>query len=351
VGTLALTRPGRRRAIIAVLVLICVLLALFPQRYRSAVTLAPSDPSALGLSGTLSQLGAASSVFGNQAAVEITVRVAKSVFVRDQVIDKLGLVKNHRFANKLEAERFLDREVEVRSLRGGLVQIETKQRDPAFAESLMRTVSDATRQRLAVINRQQTGYKRHVLEQLVAEAGERRDRAQSAYDTFRLQTRYSDPRAAIDAIGDRIPALQSAIKAKEVQLNAARQFATDDNMSVKQIAAEIDALRRQLTQQQALDPDKENSVGRVVEQSTISKKLERELLISQSLYESYTKYLQGTAVEDLTSNANLRLIEPAFIDTSRQINLPFALAAIIIILLGGAIEIYGFRPPLEARAV
>lgn len=348
-GTLALTRPGRRRAIIVVLVLLCLLLALFPQRYRSAVTLAPSDPSSLGLSGTLSQLGAASSVFGNQAAVEITVRVAHSVLVRDQVIDKLGLVKHHRFGSKIEAERFLDRAVEIRSLRGGLVQIETKHRDAAFAESLMKAVAEATQQRLAVINRQQTGYKRHVLEQLVAEAGNRLDQAQSAYDKFRLQTRYSDPSAAINAIGDRIPALQSAIKAKEVQLNAARQFATDNNMSVMQIMAELDALRQQLVQQQALNPAEENSVGRVVEQSTIGKKLERELLISRTLYESYTRYLQGTAVEDLTSNANIRLIEPAFVDTSRQINLPFLLLGLLILLFGGAIEFYGLRPPLEAH--
>lgn len=349
-GTLAATRDQTRRIVLVVLILVCVLLALFPQRYRSAVTIAPSDPATLGLSGTLSQLGAASSVFGNQAAVEITVRVAQGVFVQDQVIDKLGLMKRHQFANRLEAKRFLNREVEVRSLRGGMVQIETKQRDAAFAEALVQAISDATRQRLAVINRQQTGYKRKILEQLVVEAGDRLDRAQSAYDNFRLQTRYSDPRTAIDAIGDRIPALQAAIKAKEVQLNAARQFATEDNMSVKQIVAELDALRQQLTQQQALNPTEENSVGRVVEQSTIGKRLERELMISQTLYEGYNRYLQGTAVEDLTSNANLRLIEPPFIDTSRQINLTFALIGSIILLLGVAIEFYRLRPPLEARA-
>lgn len=348
-GTLALTRPGRRRAIIAVLVLVCVLLALFPQRYRSAVTLAPSDPSSLGLSGTLSQLGAGASVFGNQAAVEITIRVARSVFVREYVIDKLGLMQKKRFKNKVEANRWLDSNVDVRSLRGGIVQMETKQGDPQFAEALIAAYADATRQRLAYINRQQTGYKRKVLEQLVVDSDERLNRAQAAYDAFRLKTRYSDPRAAINAIGDRIPALESAIKAKEVQLNAARQFATDDNMSVQQITAEIDALRQQLAQQRALDPAEPNSVGRVVEQSTKGERLERELMLAQTLNEGYNRYLQGTAVEDMTSNANLRVIEPAFIDTSRQVNLSFLALAMLLTLLGGAVEFYQLRPPLETR--
>ena len=179
-GTLATIRPGHRRTILIVLILICLLLALFPQRYRSAVTLAPSDPSSLGLSGTLSQLGASASVFGNQASVEITIRVADSVFVRQYVIDKLGLMQKKHFKSFIEANRWLDSAVNIRSLRGGIVQMETKQRDPKFAEALITAYAEATRQRLAYINRQQTGYKRKVLEQLVIDSNERLDRAQAA---------------------------------------------------------------------------------------------------------------------------------------------------------------------------
>jgi uncharacterized protein involved in exopolysaccharide biosynthesis len=350
IGTLALARPGRTRAILIVLFLLCLLLALFPQRYRSATTLAPTDPAMLGLSSTLSQLGAGSNIFGNQAAVEVTVRVASSVLVRDQVIDKLDLLHRKHFANRVEAQRWLDHAVETRSLRGGLVQIETKQPDAVFAEALISAYADAIRQRLAIINQQQTDYKRHILEKLVTDAGERRDSAQLAYDNFRLRTRYSDPTAAIAAIGDRIPVLQAAIKAKQVQLSAARQFATNDNMTVRTLVAELQALQQQLAEQQALDPGKQTSVGRVVRQSTEGLRLERELRLADTLYLSYTRFLQGTSVEDLTSSANLRVIEPPFIDTSRQINLSFAAMAILIVLLGGAIEFYRLRPPLEAKA-
>lgn len=353
VGTVALSRtfadPLRRRIIFAVLIIIAGILALYPERYRGAVTVAPSDPSSLGLSGALSQLGAASSVFGNQAAVEITLRVSNSKVVRNEVIDKLGLMKRMHFSSRLAAHRWLEAEVSTRSMRGGIVQMETKQRDPKFAEELIQAYATAVRQRLASINKQQTDYKRTVLLALVEQAGRDFDKAQAEFDQFRLNTRYSDPRSAIEAVGERIPVLQASIKAKEVELTAARKFATDDNMAVQQILAQIDALKQQLAQQQALNPAEQNSVGRVVEQSTIARQLERKLLLAQTLYEAYRRYLQGTTVEDLTATANLRVIEPPFVDSSRQFNVIFVALMLLLVLIAAAIEFYLLRPPLEAR--
>lgn len=353
VGTVAQSRlfsvPSRRRAILGLLILISAVLALYPERYRSAVTVAPSDPSTLGLSGALSQLGAANSVFGNQAAVEITLRVANSNIVRDQIIDKLHLMDRLHLSSRLDAHRWLQKKISTRSMRGGIVQMEISLHDPKFAEQLIGAQAEAVRQRLALINKQQTDYKRRILIELVDKAGRDLDKAQSDYDNFRLSTRYSDPRTAIESIGERIPVLQAAIKAKEVELSAARKFATDTNITVQGLLAQMDALKRQLAQQQALNPEEQNSVGRVVGQSTTARQLERKLVLAQSLYEAYRKYLQGTSVEDLTATATLRIIEPPFVDTSRQFNILFLALALLLVLTALTIEFYTLRPPLEAK--
>lgn len=341
-----LRRPWMRRAIFAVVLTILALLTFFPEKYRAAVTLTPTDPGSLGLGQALGQLGALNSVFGSQAAVEISLKIADSVETRRAVIKRLNLVQRLNLKDESAASRWLEKEVEVRALRGGIVQVQTLNSDPAFARALVATVTDEMRRRLADIAQRQTAYKRDILVKLVAQADDRLSRAQAAYDAFRRTTRFSNPGNAIEAIGNRIPVLQAAIKAKEVELNAARQFATDDNISVKQILSEITALQAQLAQFQALQPEGPSSLGRVVDQSTQSLKLERELALASSLYYNYRNFLAGTTVEDLTSLANIRILEQPFIDTDRQMNtLPMALF-ILVLMLAGMIEFYAMRPPV-----
>ena len=337
-----------RRMIVLVLVAICAVLTLFPQEYRAAVSLTPTDPTSLGLSSTLGQLGAVGNVFGNQAAVEVSLKVARSEYVRSRVAKQLDLERTLG-KSMIETHRWLASEVDVRALRGGIIQIEIKQRDPEFARRIVAAYGEAVREQLAIVARSQTIQKRDILIQLVDNASDRLAKAQAAYDSFRLQTRYSSPQAAIYAAGDRVPALEAAIRSKEVQLSAMRQFATDEHISVRQVRAEIGSLQAQLAEARSTSPSNKSSVGEVVSQSTRVDKLRRELEVAQTLYDNYKRYLQGTSVEDLTSSANIRVLEPSFVDTARQFNtLPLAIG-LVILLLGLAIEFYQMRPPLEMR--
>jgi uncharacterized protein involved in exopolysaccharide biosynthesis len=338
------SRFSYRAAIFGTLIAICIVFSFFPERHRAAVALTPSDPNSLGLGGALGQLGAVNSVFGNQAAVEIALKVGNSDLVRDTVAEKLNLMQRMKFHDRIEMQRWLHGHVDIRSLRGGILLIETYNSDPQLARDLVAAYSEATQLRLAEINRRQTEYKRDVLVKLVKDASNQLADAQKAYDTFRLRTRYADPEQAMEAIGARIPVLEAAIKAKEVQLNAARQFATDNNMTVRQLVAERDALVRQLAQARATNPTQLNSVGRVVQASTEAERLQRELAIARTLYIGYLRYLEGTSVEDLTSIATVRVLEPPFIDTQRQIDYRFAALAMALTLLWLAIEFYRLRP-------
>lgn len=351
VGTIAgssLFRDAwRRRIVLGVLTALLLLVSFFPERYRAASTLTPTDPSSLGLSGVLGQLGALNTVFGNQAAVEVSLKIGRSVFTRGVVIKQLNLIDRMGFRNELQASRWLEENVEISSLRGGIVQIECTNRDAQLAVDLVRTFTIALRSQLAQIAVRQTKYKREILVKLVKDASADLAKSQENYNNFRLSTRYSDPKFAIDSIGQRIPTIESSIKMKEVELNAARQFATDDNMSVQQIIAQIDALKTQLSQLQNVSTSESNSIGSVVKQSTEADRLERELALSKSLYYNYRRFLEGTSVEDLTSAANIRVLEQPFIDTDRQYRLLPMVMAILLTLLALAIEFYQLRPPIS----
>lgn len=344
-----LRESGKRRVLLLALFAICALFTFFPQQYRAAISLTPSDPSSLGLSGTLGQLGAVNSVFGNQTAVEISLKVARSQYVRSIVEQRLQLA-TRLGKSPLSTDRWLDRKMDVRALRGGILEFEITLGDAEFAQQIVGVYGDAVREQLSIIARSQTAYKRQILVELVGQASDRLARAQRDYDTFRLQTHYGSPQKAIYAEGDRVAELEQIIRDKQIELNAARQFETDENMHVRQILAEIDALNQQLQQARSTSSTQESSVGKVVQASTQADKLHRELDISQSLYDNYRRYLQGTSVEDLTSTANVRILEPAYVDTERQLNyLPMSLG-MLLLLLGLAIEFYAIRPPLGEKA-
>lgn len=343
-------RPLTRRLTFALLVAIFLFLGFFPERYRAAVTLTPSDPTTLGFNPTQVQLGALNSVFGNQAAIEIALKVASSVQVRDRVARQLKLEHRLGFHSRAETHRWLERNVDIRALRGGIIQIQILLSDADFAKQIVATYEDAAREQLAVVSREQTKYKHEVLLKLVSESSDRLARAQGAFDTLRLSTRTPDPTIEATVASDRVNSLEQAIKRKQLELAASRQFYSDENLKVRQIQAEIAIMRSQLGQAMATSPEQSQSVGRAVRSSTEFRKLQRELTIAQTLYDTYARLLEGTAIDEMTSTANIRVLEPPFIDTSRQLNYPALALALALLLILLSIEFYELRPPVGSRA-
>ncbi|MEO1968988.1 MAG: hypothetical protein ABGW87_09790 [Sphingomonadaceae bacterium] len=333
---------------LAALVAVCAVLTLFPQKYRAAVSLTPTDPSSLGLSGTLGQLGAGASVFGSQAAVEISLKVARSPYVEEKVVNALKLDK---ILDKSPqgATRWLERKVDVRTLRGGILQIEMEDRDAQFAKKVVSNYATAMRAQLAQIARGQTAYKRQILEELLSESSQRYLAAQAAYNNFRLTTGQGNPKQAILQGAARIPGLQEQILNKQFEIGALEKFATPQNLQVQKARAELDALKQQLTSAQSQASANSDSVKQIIRQSTELVKLQQELEVSQKLYENYKRFMEGTSVEDLAATANVRILEPPYIDPDRQYNWLFASIGLVILLGGLAIEFYRLRPPLEGR--
>lgn len=349
VGSLAgiaqLSRFRNRAILFLVLIALAAVSAFVPERYRAAVTLTPTDPSSLGLSGALGQLGAVTNVFGSQAAVEVALRVGGSVAVREAVIARTKLAQRLDEDDRLALHRWLADRIVIRSLRGGIVLIEIKLTDQALARDLVSAYAEEIRQRLSAISRLQTAYKRNVLEKLVDEAGVKLALAQARYDRFRLGLRVPLPETSLPTVNQRILQLESAIRAKQIARQVASTLYAAGNPAIVQIDAELGALARELAAVRATKPSADPNLGQVVQTSSQLFRLERELNMAKSLYDSYMRFLQGTSVEDLTSTANVRILEPAYIDTDRQLWWPGATLAIFLAALWAAVEFYRLRPP------
>jgi tyrosine-protein kinase Etk/Wzc len=251
----------------------------------------------------------------------------------------------------VQLHRWLEGHVTVRSLRGGIIQFESTLEDPDLARDIVEAYSVATRERLAQIARRQTEYKRDVLVRLVSDASARLARAKGAYDTFRLRNELVIPELALQNESAQIPMLEGAIRSKQIELQTARQFNTDQNIAVQQLLAQLSGLQQQLAAARATSPNSRNSLGSAVTASRRGEQLLRDVQIAQSLYDNYMKFLEGTSVEDMTSTASVRVLEPPYIDTARQVNWTFLALAMALGLLWIAIEFYRLRPAVGERIV
>ncbi len=351
IGALAswswLSRFRNRSLIFGGLIAFSLVISAFPERYLAYATMTPADPGSLGLGGALGQLGAGSSVFGSQVAAEMALRVGMSDDVREIVIQKLNLTRRlHK--SDLQLHRWLKRHVEVRALRGGILEVDMQSIDARLADDVIKAYTYALQDRIGELSREQTATKRQILEQLVREATDGFAEAQQRYDNYRLTHQEAIPETQTETVAQRILSLESTIRGKQVALATAHQMYTDENFNVKQLRAEIAELQRQLAETKATEANGSQDVGTVVASTRVLFKLQRELSLQRALYDSYMRFLQGTTVEDLASTANIRILEPPHVDTARQFWLPAVAMAVAFALLWGAIEFYRLRPPLGA---
>lgn len=343
--------PWMRRMIFGALIMLTALLALFPPCYVANVKMAPQDTNTAGLNSILSQLGGNyAALLGNHQPVEIDLAIGRSFDVQSDVARTLGLVDGPGQAALERAVRKLNKNVDVRALRAGIVEIEVNGHDEDRTLRTAQIYSRALQNRLAQLSRDQTAFKRTVLNDRMKEAGDRLSRAENAVNAFRQQNRIIQPEAQLSDAVATLSSLRAQYQSVQVELAKAQRFYAEGSYQVQSIRTALTALQGQIA---AAEDRTSNSNGLtasgIAPRSVEFDRLNRDLGFARSLYEAYTRYLEGAAVEDLTANFNMQIIEPAFIEPGWHFNAtPFA-ALVVLVLLAAASEFYWLRPPSGAR--
>ncbi|MDB5484055.1 MAG: capsule biosynthesis protein [Caulobacteraceae bacterium] len=347
-----LQHPGRRRATFIVLAALLTILSLWPEHYKAEAQLLPQD-SGSGLSTALASQGgqggllSLGALLGNKQPVEADLTIARSHAVLDMVIDSLHLIGRSGYATRRQAEAHLRQKLGIVAIRGSIIQITTHDRDPALARALAAATANAIQNRLTAISLVEAAQKKAVATRRLKEVTVTLAGAQEALTRFRTEHNLPAPTQQLGSAVGLLASLSARVQAKEVELATRREFATDNSIEVQQAQAELAALKAQLAAAKA--PTSGLGGPNLASMSLLDTEyfnLYRDERAAEILYEVYKRYLEEMAVDELSANQNLVLVEPAYIYPERQFNIWAVGGLSIIILIWLMSEYYLLSPPV-----
>ena len=341
--------PTRRRVLYAAVALVAVLLCLFPRPHLARVKLLPQGSSS-GAGALISALGGGgvqnfAAVLGAQKTNYLV--IGRSHDVQQEVVQRLNLVDLWNSPDQAAAERKLGKKVDIELLTGGVLEVTARDTDPAFAQRLVEGFSEAIKTRLAGLGQEQVRTKRAIVTARLAEANTALETAERDLNAFRIQNNLPSPEAELGAAVNTRLTLDAQIRGKEVEIETARRFQTDNSIRVRTLVSELAALRRQRAEADQAS-NGENALA-LSSQTAEYVRLYREQKFAETIMLVYRRFFEEVSVEALSAETTVQVIERPHIDPDRQFNLS-GIALLLLVLLGAAFtEIYAPMTGLARR--
>lgn len=356
-GAAIVADPRRRRWGYAAVALVLAVLSVFPPPYVSRAKVVPQDTSSLGLGNTMNALGGQLQSFaallgGGRQPIDMYLAIGRSAEVEDTVIARLKLADPKDYAGVAAARRKLERKVDVHSLTGGIIEIETRTHNAGESQKLTDAYVSAISDRIVALGRERVERKRNVVMQRFKEAADRVTKTQAALENFRLSHRLAEPQAELGSALSLRAGLEAQLQAKQVELNTLRQFQGPENPQLKAVQEQVTNLQAQIARSAtpaagAAGPN----VAGLTEVSGEYLDLYRDYLFAQALYEVYSRSSEEVAVEALAGEtaSDVQVIEAAHLDPDRKYNTSAVAALALVILLALFTELYAPATGIDLR--
>ncbi len=341
---MALVADDRRRRIgYVVLAAILALLCLFPQPYVARAKVTPQDNNSVGLGSMINavggQLQSFASLFGGaKQPIDFYLAVGRSAEVTDDVIRRLKLVgPDADYADASKARIALAKKVDIHSLTGGIIEIETRTHSPEQSQALTAAYVGAISDRIVALGHERITRKRGLVLQRFKEAGGRVAKAEAALNGFRRRNNLAEPEAQLGSALALRTGLEARLQAKLVELQTLQRFQGAENPQLQATQSEVASLRAQIarTAQPSLGAAGPNVAG-LSEISGEYLDLYRDYRFAQALYEVYARSSEEVAVETLASEtaSDVQVVEAPNLEAGRHYNVPaVALLALLLVLV------------------
>jgi uncharacterized protein involved in exopolysaccharide biosynthesis len=257
----------RRRFILlftlGVAIVTAVTTFLLPSQYTAeTVVLPPGQNSSSGaaLLGQLGSAGALASVAGAGLGIknpgDMYVSLFRSRTVEDSVIQRFGLMARYRNKRLSDTRKEFEKQsTVVLGAKDGLIRISVTDRDPKLAAEMANGYVEQFRKASANLAISEASQRRAFFDQQLLEAKGNLASAEEALKQTQQSTGVLQLDSQARALIESASVLRAQIGAKEVQLQAMRSYATEQNPDTVIAEQQLAALKAQLAKLAGNDQD------------------------------------------------------------------------------------------------
>ena len=319
----------RRKKLVGMVTAICAGIALIlafalPQEYTATVIVLPPQGNSSMSSMLASQLsgmaggvsGMASSMLGMKNINDMYVSMLKSQSVEDSVVRTYGLQSEYRKKYLVDARKALENHTKIDgSTKDGLIRLSFTDRDPNRSAEIANGYVEQFKslsQHLAITEASQ---RRVVFENQLEKTKVDLENADEALKKTQLSTGMVQVDGQARAMIDSAARLRAQIVAKEVQIQAMRSYAGDENPALTQAQTELDGLRGQFSKMVGSKGGSSDDVflpkGAVPEAGLEYVRRLRDVKYYEAIFEILAKQLELAKLDEAREGAFIQVVDPA----------------------------------------
>lgn len=300
-----------------------ILVFVLPSRYKAETMVLPPGQNSSSGSAMLAQLGGsgtlatlAGSSLGLKSPVDMYVALLKSHTVEDALINRFGLRARYHEKKLTDARGALERRSSiVAGAKDGLIRIDVSDRDPKTAADIANAYVEEFRRLSANLAITEASQRRAFFQNQLLEAKQNLTNAESRMIVTERKTGVFSLDSQARSMIESAAMLQGQVSAKEVELRAISEYATEDNPQVMLAKQELAELKQQLAKLTAgsSDPNSEIIIpkGNIPQVGMEYLNSLRDVRYYETVAELISKEFEVAKLDEAREGAIIQVVDPA----------------------------------------
>ncbi len=234
--------------------------------------------------------------------------------IADEIIKKFSLSQVYKTELASQTRTVLGKRVSFTSGKDSIIKITAEDRDPQRAADLANAFVDELYHQTSRLAMTDAGQRRLFFEQQLAKEKDALADAETDFKNIEQKTGLLAPAGQAEILLHSDAQLRAEIGSRQVQLQAMRSYATDENPQIQVLNTEIAALETQLGKLQTkagTKPDMEMSAGRMPLLALDHLRKARDVKYHETLYDLLARQYEAARIDEAKESPEIQVIDRA----------------------------------------